>query len=134
MEPTEREQWNLLTKTACTCLQFVLEYQASRGNGKKKKYRYMYTYIHVYMYICCCLVAQSCPAVCDPMDCSPPGSYGHGVSQATGVGCHFQPGLLSISCITGGFFFFKLSHWESLYIYMYVCITNPKGKMDIRKS
>ena len=61
---------------------------------------------HIYMYRCCSLVAQLCPAVCDPMHCSPPASYGQGLSQATGVGCHFHPGLLSISCITGGFFFF----------------------------
>ena len=27
-------------------------------------------------------VAQSCPAVSDPMDCSPPGSSIHGISQA----------------------------------------------------
>ena len=27
-------------------------------------------------------VAQSCPALCDPMDCSPPGSSIHGVFQA----------------------------------------------------
>ena len=33
---------------------------------------------------------QSCPTLCDPMDCSPPGSSIHGVLQAknTGVGCH----------------------------------------------
>ena len=30
------------------------------------------------MYMC----AQSCPTLCDPMDCSPPGSSVHGVSQA----------------------------------------------------
>ena len=36
-----------------------------------------------------CLVAQSCPTLCDPMDCSPPGSSVHGILQAnTGVGCH----------------------------------------------
>ena len=29
-----------------------------------------------------CLVSQSCPALCDPMDCSPPGSSVHGVFQA----------------------------------------------------
>ena len=23
---------------------------------------------------CCCLVAKSCPTLCDPTDCSPPGS------------------------------------------------------------
>jgi len=27
-------------------------------------------------------VAQSCPAVCNPMDCSPPGSSVHGILQA----------------------------------------------------
>ena len=28
------------------------------------------------------LVAQSCPSLCDPTDCSPPGSSVHGVLQA----------------------------------------------------
>ena len=28
------------------------------------------------------LVAQLCPTVCDPMDCSPPGSTVHGILQA----------------------------------------------------
>ena len=28
----------------------------------------------------CC--AQSCPTLCDPMDCTPPGSSVHGVLQA----------------------------------------------------
>ena len=34
------------------------------------------------------LVAQSCPTLCDPMDCSPPGSSVHAIFQArtTGVG------------------------------------------------
>ena len=27
-------------------------------------------------------VAQSCPTLCDPMDCSLPGSYNHGIFQA----------------------------------------------------
>ena len=45
-------------------------------------------YVH---YVCVlCLVAQSCPALCDPMDCSPPGSSVHGNSPSKnrGVGCH----------------------------------------------
>ena len=29
----------------------------------------------------CVLVAQSCPTLCDPMDCSPPGSSVHGILQ-----------------------------------------------------
>ena len=36
-----------------------------------------------------CLVAQSCPTPCDPMDCSLPGSsvYGGSPGKNTGVGC-----------------------------------------------
>ena len=35
-------------------------------------------------------VTQSCPTLCDPLDCSPPGSSVHGDSPGknTGVGCH----------------------------------------------
>ena len=33
--------------------------------------------------VCVCAMSlQSCPAVCDPVDCSPPGSSVHGVLQA----------------------------------------------------
>ena len=37
-----------------------------------------------------CLVAQSCPALCHPMDCSPPGSsiHWHSPGKTTGVDCH----------------------------------------------
>ena len=37
-----------------------------------------------------CLVAQSCPILCNPMNCSPPDSSAHGDSPGknTGVGCH----------------------------------------------
>ena len=37
-----------------------------------------------------CLVAQSCPILCDPMDCSLPSSSIHGDSPGknTAVGCH----------------------------------------------
>ena len=36
-----------------------------------------------------CLVIQSCPTLCDPTDCSPPGSSVHGdfPGKKTGVGC-----------------------------------------------
>ena len=33
--------------------------------------------------------AQSCPTLCDPVDCSLPGFSIHGIFQDTGVGCHF---------------------------------------------
>ena len=31
--------------------------------------------------LCLCLVTQSCPTLCDPIDYSPPGSHTHGISQ-----------------------------------------------------
>ena len=60
-----------------------------------------------------CLVAQLCPTLCDPMDCSPPGSSVHGISQARileWVAISFSRGSsqprdrTSVSCIAGGFF------------------------------
>ena len=44
-----------------------------------------------FLYNCVlCLVAQSCPILCNPMDCSPPGSSVHRDSPGknTGVDCH----------------------------------------------
>ena len=47
------------------------------------------------MICCCCSVTQSCPTLCDLMDCSPPGSSIHGDSPGknTGVGCHALQGI-----------------------------------------
>ena len=39
-------------------------------------------YIHIHIYIVVVLVAQSCPILCDPMDCCPPRSSVHGILQA----------------------------------------------------
>ena len=59
------------------------------------------------------LVAQSCLTLCDPMDCSPPGSSVHGILQARileWVAIPFsrgssQPrGQTQVSCIAGRFF------------------------------
>ena len=38
-----------------------------------------------------CMLTQSCPSLCDPIDCSPPVSSVHGILQArnTGVSYHF---------------------------------------------
>ena len=58
--------------------------------------------------MCVCLVAQSCLTSCDPMDCSPPGSSVHGLSQARileGVAISFskgslQPGMGPVSLVS----------------------------------
>ena len=43
----------------------------------------------LYVYVLC-LVAQSCPALCNPMSCSPPGYFVHGdfPRKNTRVSCH----------------------------------------------
>ena len=38
---------------------------------------------------------QSCPTLCDAIDCSPPGSPVPGILQPTGVGCH-----ILLQCMT----------------------------------
>ena len=35
----------------------------------------------VHTCMCACSVTQSCPTLCDPMNCSPPGSSVHGIFQ-----------------------------------------------------
>ena len=74
-----------------------------------------------------CLVAQSCLTLCDPMDCSLPGSSVHGDSPGknAGLGCHavlqgifplqgLNPGLLHCKQIL-----FHLSHQESPWNHNY---------------
>ena len=34
------------------------------------------------MCVCVCACAQSCLTLCNPLDCSPPGSSVHGILQA----------------------------------------------------
>ena len=42
------------------------------------------------VYVCAYLVPHSCPTLCNPMDCSPPGYSVHGSfpGKSTGVDCH----------------------------------------------
>ena len=66
--------------------------------------------------MCVCLVAQLCLTLCDPLDCSPPGSSVHGILQARILEWVARPSsrgssqpkdgtLVSfVSCIAGGFF------------------------------
>ena len=54
-----------------------------------------------------CLLAQSRPTLCDPMDCSPPGSSVHGISQARileWVAISFSRDQTWVSCNAGRFF------------------------------
>ena len=77
-----------------------------------------------------CLVAQSCPTVCDPMDCSPPGSSVHGDSPGknTGVGGHaLLQGIFPAQGSNSGLprcrrILYHLSPQGSSVIYSFWCI------------
>ena len=80
------------------------------------------------------LVTQTCPTLCHPMDCSPPGSSVHGMNppgRNSGVGSHsllqrifstqklnLDPGLLYCRWII-----YHLSHQESLYFHTRYWVT-----------
>ena len=71
--------------------QLELDMEQLTGSPLGKKYNkaiYCHPAYLTYMQSCCCLVTKSYITLCDPMDCSLPGSSAHGDSagQNTGVG------------------------------------------------
>ena len=74
-----------------------------------------------------CMHAQLCPTLCDTIDCSPPDSSVHGISQARILGdCHFflqgilpDPGTEPKSLVSpalAGKLFTTSATWEALYL------------------
>ena len=86
-----------------------------------------------------CLVTQSCPTLCDPVDCSLAGSYVHGIFQARILeqGCHFPPpGYLpspgikvseSLCLLHCRWILYPLSHQGSP---THLCLILSKGTQD----
>ena len=82
-------------------------------------------------------VAQSCPTLCDPMDCSPPGSSLHGILQARILewvamrtsrdlpNPGIEPTSLMSPALTGGFFTTSIT-WEAPKIPLEVNIFSYK--------
>ena len=65
------------------------------------------------LYACCSLVTKLCLTLCDPMDCSLPGSYVHGISQVRILewvaisysrGSPWSKDQTHVSCLTNIFF------------------------------
>ena len=76
-------------------------------------------------YECCCLVAKLCSTLCSPVDCSPPGSSVHGISQARileWVAISFPRGSspprawTHVSC-TGNWILYRWTTREALVLY-----------------
>ena len=92
--------------------------------------------------VCCvlCLVTQSCPTLCDPMDYSPPGSSIHGDSlgKNTGVDCHaFLQGIFPTQGSNPGlprcrWILYRLSHQGSWRILEWVAMPSSKGSSQHR--
>ena len=82
------QQWDTLTFTHSLWLHLRVTFSVSSGDpgdrdGNSKK-KHMSSFL-IWYNLCCavlCLVTQSCLTLCDPMDCSPPGSPVQGVYQA----------------------------------------------------
>ena len=73
-----------------------------------------------------CSVAQSCPTLCNPMDCNLLGSSVHGILQARNTGVAFlppedlpnpgvEPASLASPALAGGFFTSRAS-WDALFL------------------
>ena len=74
---------------------------------------FLFPLCHSLQYLTKVLVTQSCPTLCDPTDCSPPGSSVHGLFQARILewvsmpfpkGSSWPRSWTLVSCIVGRFF------------------------------
>ena len=74
----------------------------------------------------CAKLLQSCLTLCDPMDCSPPGSSVHGILQTKIIewvvcpppGNLPNPGIVPASLMSpalAGWFFTTSANWEALF-------------------
>ena len=87
---SEKFTWHCVTflmeeGTICNTISFIVEvtviYFPPTGRHVFKMVTNALDFIWHY-WLCICSVAQSCLTLCNSMDCSPPGSSVHGISQA----------------------------------------------------
>ena len=94
----------------------------------------------------CGLVAQSCPTLCSPMNCSLSGSSIHGILQARileWIAIPFSRGSscpkdrTQVSCIAGTFFTIwatgKINWWLKNYYSWDIQSVRWKGRIDVRR-
>ena len=95
-----------------------------------------------------CSVPQLCPALCEPMDCSPPGSSVHGIFQprilewvaisySTGSSwLRYQTHVSCISCISRQILHHwatweALEVWEPWKLKQFARVAHPSGKLGL---
>ena len=75
--------------------------------------------------VCCAKLLQSCPTVCDPTDCSPPGSSVHGILQAGILEWLAMPSSRGSSW-PRNLSFLGLLHWQAVSLPL-----DPAGKFSV---
>ena len=137
----QRDKWNRKENPEtnphiCSQLTFNKGAKANRWGKENLFYKWCRTIINRYVwlknnlnfnpYICIC--AQLCLTLCDPMDCSPPGSSAHGIFQARTLECtaiSFSRGssqsrdwthVYCISC-SGRWILYHWANWEAFNSY-----------------
>ena len=111
-----------------TCNSPFLEHQIMPGKHICLAANYEITLLILFSYRSVLfLVAQSCPTLCDPMDCSPPGSSLHGILQARILEWVAKPSSrgpsqprdwTQVFCIAGRFFTVwatRKAHYRSIH-------------------
>ena len=118
----------------------ILLLKGSTENNKKKQKEPQCSYLGIGLNIDCVrvCVCYSCLTLCDPMDCSPPGSSFYGILQAwilEWVAMPFSRGSSPlrdwtyVSCIAGGF----LTIWATREVQNFTHFTSNCGDMAISK-
>ena len=74
------KKWNMILRESHPFSSFVIYSVTYACNEIKTSFIILGEYWKAC--VCMCLVAQLCPTLCDPMDCSPPASSVHGILQA----------------------------------------------------
>ena len=90
----------------------------------------IYIILYLYYIVCVCLVTQSCLTLCNPMNCSPPGSFVHGNSPDLNTGVVYHDLLQGIFPTQGSNpglphcrqILYHLYHQGSPYIILYYII------------
>ena len=78
---------------------------------------YKLPYLPEFICLCCCLVAQLCPTLCDPMDCSLPHSSVHGIFQARILGWVAIPFSRDQTYLLfGRWILYYWATWEALHM------------------
>ena len=110
----KKKKTNFLIKSThrSDSLETIFSHYGHSFSSKNEKYRILLFFFFFAKVACMSAqVLQSCPTLCDPMDCSPPGSSVHGDSP--GLPCPppgdlpdlgIKPGSLVFPALAGGLF------------------------------